>query len=145
MAGRGRAPQVRLSRERDERKRSSEMTKVAADGVIRGPELPEVPEHVWHPRTVAWWDTWRRSPMAVTWIQADWDFLLDTALLHSAMWHGEPKHAAEIRLRVGKFAGTPEDRLRLRLEVDEDAAKASRRVRNMDRQRRERLLSIVEG
>jgi hypothetical protein len=145
MPGRGPAPKRERSRPNDTARREAEFKKVAADGLTRGPELPEVPGFVWHPRTLAWWDTWRRSPMAATFIESDWSFLLDTAALHSQMWDGDTKLAAEVRQRVGKLAGTPEDRLRLRLEVDEDSAKASRRVRNMDRQRRERLLSIVEG
>jgi hypothetical protein len=82
--------------------------------------------------------------MAVTWIDADWDFLLDTALLHSAMWFGEMKHAPEIRLRVSKFAGTPEDRLRLRLDVAEEVGQVAR-AQGMNDERRERLLALVEG
>ena len=106
MAGRGRAPQMQQSRERDERRRAAEFTPLVADGTLRGPDLPDGD---WHPRTLDWWQTWRASPMAATFIDADWSFLLDTAMLHSQMWQGESKHAAEIRLRVGKLAGTPED------------------------------------
>jgi len=82
--------------------------------------------------------------MAATFIEADWSFLLDTAMLHSEMWNGETKHAAEIRLRVGKLAGTPEDRLRLRVQVDTEVAEVAKPARMTD-DRRERLLSIVEG
>jgi hypothetical protein len=82
--------------------------------------------------------------MAATFIDADWSFLLDTAMLHSQMWQGETKHAAEIRLRVGKLAGTPEDRLRLRMEVDTEAEQV-RKPNRMSKARRDRLLSIVEG
>lgn len=82
--------------------------------------------------------------MAATWIEADWDFLLDTALLHSAMWFGETRHAPEIRLRVSKFAGTPEDRLRLRLDVAEEVSEVAR-AQGMNDERRERLLALVEG
>ena len=66
----------------------------------------------------------------------------------SARWRGltpgSPGLAAEIRLRVGKLAGTPEDRLRLRIEVDAEAEQVQRTER-MTADRRERLLSIVEG
>ena len=130
-----------MSRERDERRRKAEFTKVADDGQVRGPDLPD---YAWHERTVAWFDTWRRSPMAQTFIDADWDFLIDTAMLHTEMWNGSPGLAAEIRLRVGKLAGTPEDRLRLRIEVDAEAEQVQRTER-MTADRRERLLSIVEG
>ncbi|RQW76658.1 MAG: hypothetical protein EHM14_16030 [Methanothrix sp.] len=79
--------------------------------------------------------------MAATFIDADWDFLIDTAMLHSQMWQGDTKHAAEIRMRVGKLAGTPEDRLRLRMEVDTEAARISQPV-SMDAERRKRLKAI---
>jgi len=129
-----------MGRERDERRRQSEFTKVAEDGQLRGPELPD---YTWHERTVAWYETWRRSAMAATFIDADWDFLIDTAMLHTEMWNGSPGLAAEIRLRVGKLAGTPEDRLRLRIEVDTEAKQVPKRQR-MSKDRRERLLSLVE-
>jgi len=140
MPGRGPAPKPERSRPNDTARRQAEFTKVAADGQLRGPELPDFP---WHERTVAWFDTWRRTPMAATFIDGDWDFLIDTAMLHSEMWNGNPGLAAEIRLRVGKLAGTPEDRLRLRIEVDTEAQQAPKRQR-MSKDRRERLLSIVE-
>jgi hypothetical protein len=53
----------------------------------------------------------------------DWDFLLDTALLHARYWEGDEKVAAELRLRVAKFGATPEDRARLRMSVGEPDAK----------------------
>jgi hypothetical protein len=141
MAGRGRPPQMKQGRERDERRRAAEFTKLAPTDQLHGPDLPE---GKWHARTIEWWATWRRSPMAATFIESDWSFLLDTAMLHSEMWNGETKHAAEIRLRVGKLAGTPEDRLRLRMEVDTEAEQV-RKPNRMSKARRERLLSIVEG
>jgi hypothetical protein len=142
MAGRGRAPQMQQSRERDQKRREAEFTKLPATGSVHGPDLPD--GVAWHERTVAWFATWRRSPMAATFIEADWDFLIDTAMLHTEMWNGETKHAAEIRLRVGKLAGTPEDRLRLRMEVDTEAEQV-RAPNRMSKARRERLLSIVEA
>jgi hypothetical protein len=141
MAGRGAPPAAKpWGRERDERRRRAQFTTIADDGVVRGPELPDGD---WHPRTVDWWQTWRRSPMAVTFIDGDWSFLLDTAMLHSEMWKGSPGLAAEIRLRVGKLAGTPEDRLRLKLEIERESKQAAQPGR-MTSDRRERLLSIVD-
>ena len=140
MPGRGPAPKRERSRPNDTARRSAEFTPLTADGTLRGPDLPDGD---WHPRTLDWWQTWRASPMAATFIDADWSFLLDTAMLHSQMWQGDAKHAAEIRLRVGKLAGTPEDRLRLRMEVDTEATQAPRPAR-MSKARRERLLSIVD-
>jgi hypothetical protein len=141
MPGRGPAPKKERTRPNDTARRSAEFTTLPADDQLRGPDLPDGD---WHPRTLDWWQTWRRSPMAATFIDADWSFLLDTAMLHSDMWQGETKHAAEIRLRVGKLAGTPEDRLRLRMEVDAEAEQVKRPNR-MSKARRDRLLSIVDG
>jgi hypothetical protein len=141
MPGRGPAPKKERTRPNDTARREAEFTKLAPTDQLHGPDLPE---GKWHARTVAWYATWRRSPMAATFIDADWDFLIDTAMLHSEMWNGETKHAAEIRLRVGKLAGTPEDRLRLRMEVDTEAEQV-RKPNRMSKARRERLLSIVEG
>ena len=80
--------------------------------------------------------------MAQTFVDSDWDFLIDTAMLHSEMCNGSLTHAAEVRLRVGKLAGTPEDRLRLRITIDTEEQQAAS-VRNMTDDRKARLLAIV--
>jgi len=139
MAGRGPAPKAERSRPNDTARRKAEFTKVADDGQVRGPDLPDF---AWHERTVAWYETWRRSPMAQTFLDADWDFLIDTAMLHTEMWNGSSGLAAEIRLRVGKLAGTPEDRMRLRMQVDTEAKEAAA-PRPMNNDRRARLVAIV--
>ena len=141
MAGRGPAPRETLSRERDMARRDGAKTTIKPDNVLRGFKLPT--DVAWHPRTVRWWDTWRRSPLAQTFTDSDWDFLLDTALLHSEMWNGETKLAAEIRLRVSAFGSTPEARLRLRLKIDDEAAEVAQTV-NMDAERRKRLKAIAD-
>lgn len=75
----------------------------------------------WHVQTVRWWENWRRSPQASKMLSApDWDYLLDTALLHHQMWVSGGKNserAAEIRMRVKEFGVSPEARLRLRAEI----------------------------
>ena len=42
---------------------------------------------------------------------------METALIHRAFMLGDLKQAAELRLRVAKFGATPEDRMRLRLQI----------------------------
>jgi hypothetical protein len=93
-------------------------TSVVGDDVVRGPELPDL-EDGWPARTRDWWETWRRSAVAQAMTPTDWDFLMDTALLHARFWLGDEKVAAELRLRVAKFGATPEDRARLRIQVEE--------------------------
>ncbi|MCW2768537.1 MAG: hypothetical protein JWO11_4496 [Nocardioides sp.] len=114
MAGRGPTPKDPAKR----RRRNADpvpTTYVVADGQVRGPDLPE--DYPWHAQTRAWWETWRSSPQAKTFTDTDWRFLTDTALLHNALWSGDAKVGAELRLRVAKFGATPEDRARLRLQV----------------------------
>lgn len=119
MAGRGPAPAASRSRDRD----NKETIKLVADGKKRGISLPVLMKNgkrtKWHPRTVAWWNHWRESPQAMRMMTGpDWDFLLDTALMHHEMWSaGKWELAAEVRLRVQKFGATPEDRSRLRVEI----------------------------
>ena len=112
---------------------------MSSDAVLRGPELPD---GAWHSRTVAWWQTWRESAQAQMFTATDWDFLLDTALLHSNLWSGKASVAGELRLRAAKFGATPEDRLRLKLQVDDDV-KAAPKVKAMSGDRRKRLLAVV--
>jgi hypothetical protein len=130
MAGRGPAP----SKDRSQRVRPGSnvpVTKtVTADGTLRGAPLPRgvLPDgEQWHPRTRAWWRTWRESPQAQTFTATDWDFLLDTALMHHTMWlRGRWEFASELRLRAAKFGATPEDRARLRIQVTEPAKPAEK-------------------
>lgn len=114
MAGRGPAPKdpdKRVRRNKD----PIPATMLTEDEEIRGPELPSGVE--WPIPTLAWWETWRRSPQAAHFTATDWDFLVDTALLHARFWSGEASMASELRLRVAKFGATPEDRARLRMQV----------------------------
>jgi len=139
MAGRGPAPKAELQRPSDNKARLSEITKLTADKQLRGPDLPE---GEWHQRTVQWYSNWRQAAVAQTFVDTDWDFLIDTAVLHSEMWNGNLGHAAELRLRVGKLAGTPEDRLRMRIAIDKEEQQAAT-ARSMTDDRKARLLAIV--
>ncbi len=126
MAGVGPAPKDPSKRRRRNAETKSSSS-VSSDGRTRGPQLPKgiLPDgEAWHPRTRAWWQTWRKSAQAQTFTSTDWDFLLDTALMHHKMWAGGRwDFAAELRLRVAKFGATFEDRLRLRMEVDQPGPK----------------------
>lgn len=142
MAGRG-APPKPVAHRRDG---AAQRATVAADGQKRGPDLP--PGVEWPSQTRDWWHNWQHSAQAVTFGATDWDFLLDTALLHAAFWNGDPGVAGELRLRVAKFGATPEDRLRLQIDVDPSAAaepvQAPPARRKVD-PRRKRALKVIEG
>lgn len=131
MAGRGPAPKASRLRPSDDKRRQGEFTALFPDGEVRGPELPD---GEWPVETRAMYETLRCSPMAQTWLDADWRYLLDTMVLHAAYWRGEARLAGEIRLRLGQFGVTPEARMRLRLLVDETPKPES----TLDRLRREK-------
>jgi hypothetical protein len=129
MAGRGPAPKPADRRAR----RNADPVPKRALLLVRQ-KAPALPDDLdWHPQTVAWWAMWAESELAKDFTATDWSFLLDTALMHHAMWSkGQWTLAAEVRLRVAKFGATPEDRARLRI-IFEDADEASER----GKQRRE--------
>lgn len=96
-------------------------------------EAPALPNDIdWHPRTRDWWQTWIDAPQSENFTATDWSFLLDTALMHHAMWSkGQWTLAAEVRLRVAKMGATPEDRARLRIvfaDADEKDGKRAGHV-----------------
>lgn len=133
MAGRGPAPKAAGRRARSNADpvplRSIQLVREAA------PELPDLgldkdgEQQVWHPRTRDWWAMWARSELAKDFTATDWSFLLDTALMHHAMWSkGQWTLAAEVRLRVAKFGATPEDRARLRIAFADADEKDERRT-----------------
>jgi len=97
-------------------------TVVSEDGQLRGPSLPK--SRRWPAQTQAWWTTWRVCAQSQTFTKSDWDFLLDSAILHAALWEGHLAAATELRLRVAKFGATPEDRARLRMQVQPPEAKS---------------------
>jgi hypothetical protein len=118
MAGRGPAPKPA-----DRRARANKDPIAATKLRVRPVRAPALPSDVdWHPRTRAWWRMWKSSPQSASFTATDWSFLLDTALMHHAMWSkSQWTLAAEVRLRVAKFGATPEDRARLRMVfVDDD-------------------------
>lgn len=87
------------------------------------PELPEfrierdgqLVEFVWPERTREWWQVWIDSPQSEHFGSSDWQYLLDTALIHARLWRGDLSAAGELRLRVAAFGATPADRARLRM------------------------------
>lgn len=138
MAGRGPAPKDPAKRVR--RNADPSVSTVLRFEEASQPDLPDFAVQVevdgeltsqkfhWPAITRDWWAMWRDSPQAEHFGSTDWAFLLDTALLHAAVWgRGETRHAAELRLRVSKFGSTPEDRARLRMQfADADAADSKR-------------------
>lgn len=116
-------------------------------GGLSGPPLPDgvLPkEQEWHPQTRELWDALRRSPLLADEPLLGWQFLLDTALMHNTMWaQGKWEFASEVRLRLAKFGATPEDRMRLKVQIktpSDVAASSSGTVADIS-SRRARLTS----
>lgn len=122
MAGQGPAP-------KDPSRRARQNKDPHAQTILRfeqaePPDLPtfqigkdgDLVEYQWPQRTLDWWEMWKASPQAEHFSSTDWDFLLDTAVVHARLWSGEMSAAGELRLRVAKFGATPEDRARLRMQ-----------------------------
>ena len=137
MAGVGPAP-------KDPRRRARTNSDLVPATVLRfeptdQPSLPEAPEWLgeWPEPTVSWWSMWAGSAQSDNLTATDWDFLLDTALLHAQVWgHGQTKLLPELRLRVAKFGATPEDRARLRMQFAQaDEADAKRPASSSARER----------
>lgn len=91
----------------------------------------------WPERTRDWWNVWGSSPQSEHFTATDWEFLLETALLHAKFWAGDMSVASELRLRVAKMGATPEDRARLRMMFADADEKDSKRppVQESARQR----------
>jgi hypothetical protein len=135
MAGNGPPP-----KSEDKRARANKDEKPKTVLPFRRAEPPTLPDDIeWHARTRDWWQMWARSPQAIGFTETDWSFLLDTALMHHAMWSkGQWTLAAEVRLRVAKFGATPEDRARLRMvfaDADEKDEKRAGTAATSSRQR----------
>lgn len=119
---------------------------------VRQPELPEfdcqvkidgvfvTQEFYWPPATRRWWQMWADNPLSAEFTESDWEYLLDTALLHARFWNGEVKLAAELRLRVAKFGATPEDRARLKIQFadSDDAQERRERKKELSASRKRR-------
>ncbi|OZV74779.1 hypothetical protein CA850_29830 [Micromonospora echinospora] len=96
------------------------------DDVVRGPELAGLTAgREFRPETVAWFDTWRRSPQAAVFISTDWLRLATLAPIVDAYWR-RPSAAAlsEIRMNEERLGATVVDRMRarMRVETDDEAA-----------------------
>ncbi len=138
MAGKGQAPKPTDQKLGRPNGKPDEPTRITFEPVT-GPDLPETVD--WHPQTRLWWDSLRFSPLAELLMDADWQFLIDTAMVHHQFWTtGHSNYASELRLRVAKIGVTPEERRRLRVEATEaspepeqeqDTSAAAQRRRNM--------------
>lgn len=84
------------------------------DDEVRGQELAELTAgRAFGPETVAWFETWRRSPQAAVFEATDWLRLATLAPIVDAYWR-RPSAAAlsEIRMNEERLGATVVDRMR---------------------------------
>lgn len=145
MAGRGSAPKSAGRRAR--RNQDATPTTILRFEEAPQPELVELPGgEEWCPATRAWWRMWGECPQAEHFSVTDWDFLMDTALIHNDVWgYLNLDRLPELRLRVAKFGATPEDRARLRMQFAEADEADARRPEGVHRpSARERSAKVVQ-
>lgn len=115
MAGRGPAPKPADQRARGKRSDVVLLRVITQEERAEQPLLPA--DFEWHPQTIVWWTKLPDDPLFTECTPADWAYLLDTALIHNALWGGNMSAAGELRLRLANFGATPADRARLRITV----------------------------
>lgn len=152
MAGMG--PPPKPSDRRARRNKDGVAQTVLRFEQAEAPDLPtfeilqegELVEWRWPARTVEWWEMWKASPQAEHFGSTDWQFLLDTALIHARFWRGDVSQAPELRLRVAKFGATMEDRARLRMQFAQADEADSRRPEGAtsSRERRGELRALPD-
>lgn len=144
MAGRGPAPKPSSKKAR--RHADSSPATILRFQEAEQPELRPLPGgEEWCRATQDWWAMWRDSPQAEHFGSTDWDFLLDTALIHNDVWgYLNFDRLPELRIRVAKFGATPEDRARLRMQFAEADERDSRRKQDARPSAKERSAQIVQ-
>jgi hypothetical protein len=147
MAGRGPAPKEPDKRER--RNADVAVTELDAESAVEAPELPGAAG--FRDETRAWYAVWASSPQAAQFLGTDWQRLHMLAHLVDAYFKSPSKEAlGEIRLNEAKLGGTPEDRLRLRWRMADNAGAEERAARQgaarpTARRRTDPRLKLVEG
>jgi len=146
MAGIGPAPKDPAQR----RRRNADPAATVLPSTGPPGPTPVLPGgHDYDSRTLAWYDTWRTSPQAATFLATDWQRLHMLAQLVELYWASPGKELlSEIRLNEASLGATAADRARLRWTVAEPAAPAPRKRAAASRAattRRERVLKVIDG
>jgi len=115
------------------------------------PELPavrmvmnpkgELQEWPIEQRTHDWWMAVSTMPHCVLWSKSDWQFALDTAMVHADAAHGKTTAMAELRMREKIMGTTVDARRDLRIRYVEPEAEAPEVAAVADlSERRQKLL-----
>ncbi|MER7833490.1 hypothetical protein [Streptomyces sp. NPDC095602] len=117
MPGNGPPPSENKRRRNKDQLADHAVSVPADDETVHGPELPYAP--LYGPRTLDWYETWRRAPQAATFTATDWQRLHMLAPIVEAYWmQPTPKLLSEIRINESLLGATHVDRLRGRIKVE---------------------------
>ncbi len=142
MAGRGPAPQQQHQRERDTRRRQSDVVSVTMDGEIRGPDLVGP----YSEETLAWYMDWQVAPQASLFSNTDWRRLLLLAPIVDSYFR-KPSAASlsEIRLNEERLGATYVDRLRAKIRIETNDAPEGELVQLHVVSSREDVMARMKG
>lgn len=118
---------------RARRNKTSTTALLQADPSIIAPALPE---RVWNPLTLAWWEDLWASPMAPEYDESDVHGLYMLAALIDAFWDkpGNTELAKEIRNQRQSYGLSPMDRRRLQWTIEQaEDAQDRGRMRRADK------------
>lgn len=124
MAGSGPAPKPDDQRRRRNAPTHGAERVLKDDGVLRGPELVEVAPSLPEDSqaldyVLGWWDDWRRSPQAQTFLATDWRRLgMLSALVAAYFAQPDTKLLSELRLNEERLGALHVDRLKARIRVE---------------------------
>lgn len=100
-----------------------EVENIPYDGAV--PELPltrtyvnpkgEIQEVPIENRTRYWWEAVTKMPHCILWQPSDWQFALDTAMVHASASHGSISAMGELRQRERIMGTTVDARRDLRI------------------------------
>ena len=64
-------------------------------------EKPRLPGSIpWAEETEAWFEAWRSSPRTDAWDMPQWMYLVDTAIVHTAVYSGDMTQLPELHRRL---------------------------------------------
>ena len=77
-----------------------------AKRLLPPPDAPKLPDHIpWPDETRAWWERVVTDQRERT--REDWDYALETALVHADVWGGNVSRTRELRSRVDRVNAAP--------------------------------------
>jgi hypothetical protein len=107
--------------------------------VLKDGEPVEIPIEK---RTRNWWNALIKMPHCILWQESDWEYAIDTAMVHAMASHGSISAMGELRMREKNMGTTVDFRRDMRIryvEIEEEtpvlevvASMADRRKRLLD-------------